>query len=68
MSSAYVFIIAGTSLQVYPAIGLIDFLSPQIHKYIVDKNPSNVPSHHNFIIIKNPATQGLEEVIRLLNV
>jgi NAD-dependent deacetylase len=66
MTTADLFILAGTSLQVYPAAGLIDFLPPGIPKYIIDKNPPFIPPQHNFIVIKNPATQGVEEVKNVL--
>ncbi len=66
MTTADIFILAGTSLQVYPAAGLIDFLLPGIPKYIIDKNPPYIPPHHNFIVIKSPATKGMEEVKILL--
>jgi NAD-dependent deacetylase len=66
MATADVFILAGTSLQVYPAAGLIEFLPPGISKYIIDKNPPYIPPHHNFIVIKKPATQGVEEVKNIL--
>ena len=62
MSTADIFILAGTSLQVYPAAGLIDFLPPGIPKYIIDKNPPYIPLHYNFTIIKKTATEGMEEV------
>jgi NAD-dependent deacetylase len=67
MATADVFILAGTSLQVYPAAGLIEFLPPGISKYIIDKNPPYIPPHHNFIVIKKPATQGVEEVKNILH-
>lgn len=66
MSTADIFILTGTSLQVYPAAGLIDFLPPGIPKYIIDKNPPYIPPHYNFIIIKKPATEGMEEVKNIL--
>jgi len=62
MITADVFILAGTSLNVYPAASLIDFLPQGIPKYIIDKNPPFIPPHHNFTVIKEPATQGVEEV------
>ncbi len=62
MSGADIFILAGTSLQVYPAAGLIDFLPPGIPKYIIDKNPPYIPPHHNFTVIEKPATEGMEEI------
>lgn len=61
MAIADYFILAGTSLQVYPAAGLIDFLPPGIPKYIIDKNPPYLPPNYNFVIIKKPATEGMEE-------
>lgn len=67
MTTADVFVLAGTSLQVYPAAGLIDFLLPAIPKYIIDKSPPYIPPHHNFIVIKKPATEGMEEVKKILN-
>lgn len=51
MSQADIFVLVGTSLQVYPAAGLIDNLPNGIPKYIIDKNPPIVPNHHNFQII-----------------
>lgn len=62
MSTADIFILAGTSLQVYPAAGLIDFLPAGISKYIIDKNPPSIPPHYNFTVISKTATEGMEEV------
>jgi len=62
MCGADLFILAGTSLQVYPAAGLIDYLPGFIPKYIIDKNPPYIPPHHNFYIIKNSATEGMKEL------
>lgn len=66
MSTADVFILAGTSLQVYPAAGLIDYLPRRIHKYIIDKNPPYIPPQHNSTVINKPATEGVEEVKKIL--
>jgi NAD-dependent deacetylase len=66
MSTADIFILAGTSLQVYPAAGLIDFLPPGISKYIIDKNPPSIPSNHNFTVIKKTATAGMTDVKNIL--
>jgi NAD-dependent deacetylase len=66
MSHADVFILAGTSLQVYPAAGLIDYLQDNIPKYIIDKEPPYIPPHHNFHVLKKSATEGVEELIKKL--
>jgi len=66
LSTAGIFILVGTSLQVYPAAGLIEYLPTGIPKYIIDKNPPFIPPHHNFTVIKNNATEGVEEVTKIL--
>lgn len=62
MSGADIFILAGTSLQVYPASGLIDYLPRDIPKYIIDTKPPFVPQHHNFHVITASATAGMKEL------
>jgi NAD-dependent deacetylase len=64
-STADVFILVGTSLQVYPAAGLIDFLPAGIPKYIIDKNPSFIAGN-DFIVIEKLATEGVEKVKKLI--
>ncbi|MEP7253116.1 MAG: Sir2 family NAD-dependent protein deacetylase [Ginsengibacter sp.] len=66
MSQADAFILAGTSLQVYPAAGLIDYLPDGIPKYIIDKKPPYVPPHHNFHTIAKSATEGMKELTGIL--
>ena len=66
MTTADVFILVGTSLQVYPAAGLIEYLPEGISKYIIDKNPPYIPPHHNFTVIRKTATEGMGEVKDLL--
>lgn len=66
LPSAHIFILVGTSLQVYPAAGLIEYLPAGIPKYIIDNNPPYIPPHHNFTIIKETATKGMVEVKKRL--
>jgi NAD-dependent deacetylase len=66
MSQADIFVLVGTSLQVYPASGLIDYLPLDAPKYIIDKNPPYIPAHHNFHAIKKNATEGVEELKKIL--
>lgn len=66
MATADVFLLAGTSMQVYPAAGLIDYLPAGIPKYIIDKNPPLLPEHYNFHVLKNTATRGVEELMQIL--
>jgi NAD-dependent deacetylase len=66
MSRTDIFILAGTSLQVYPAAGLIDYLPADVAKYIIDTNPPHIPPHHNFHVIKKSATEGVAELVKKL--
>jgi NAD-dependent deacetylase len=66
MTDADVFLLAGTSLQVYPAAGLIDYVPTDVPKYIIDKNPPYIRPHHNFHVITKSATEGVEELLRIL--
>jgi NAD-dependent protein deacetylase/lipoamidase len=66
MSEAEIFVLVGTSLQVYPAAGLIEYLSPGIPKYIIDKNPPYIPRHHGFHVLKEPATTGMMKLVKIL--
>ena len=66
MAQADVFALVGTSLQVYPASGLIEYLPVNIPKFIIDKNPPYLPQHHNFYEIKGSATEGVIELKNIL--
>jgi NAD-dependent deacetylase len=65
---ADIFIIIGTSLQVYPAAGLLDLIPSKAEKYLVDPNVS-VNSVRNFDVIRARANSGVPELVdRLLKV
>lgn len=66
MQTADVFILAGTSLQVYPAAGLMEYLPHDVPKYIVDKKIPPVDRYKNIIPIEQPATEGMKIVMELL--
>jgi NAD-dependent deacetylase len=66
MMEADIFILVGTSLQVYPAAGLMEYLPAGIPKYIVDKKIPPVDQYENITAIEKPATEGMLEVERLL--
>jgi NAD-dependent deacetylase len=58
--SADIFIVVGTSLVVYPAAGLIDYVNSDAFKYIVDPNKPNVYGiHKNLEFITQKATKGM---------
>lgn len=67
MMEADIFILIGTSLQVYPAAGLIHFLPAEIPKYIIDKKIPAVHGILNVHIIEKPATEGVAELLSILH-
>ncbi|MFZ4771692.1 MAG: SIR2 family NAD-dependent protein deacylase [Ferruginibacter sp.] len=68
MTAADIFVIIGTSLQVYPAAGLIHYVPLDIPKYIIDKKIPAVSSYPNLFIMEKSATEGVQELIGLLNI
>ncbi len=66
MSKADIFILVGTSLQVYPAAGLIDYVQEDVPKYIIDKKIPPVNRYRNIITIEKSATEGVGELLKLL--
>lgn len=58
------FVVIGTSLQVYPAASLLQYVKPQVPIYIID--PNDIYSWRKAIHIKEKATVGVEKLIQLL--
>jgi len=65
--TADILIIIGTSMQVYPAAGLKDFVPLNTPIFFIDPKP-NIESSKNLIVIADAATIGVQKVIKLLNV
>lgn len=62
-------IIVGTSMQVYPAAGLVGFAPPFARIYYVDPNPSinyELSLMGNLRVIAEPATTGIPKVVEEL--
>jgi len=59
MASADIFVLIGSSLAVYPAAGLVDFVKPQVKKYVIDKKIPEVSRYSNVIRIEKTATEGV---------
>jgi NAD-dependent deacetylase len=60
VSSADIFVVIGTSLQVYPAAGLINLAKPSIPKFIIDKKIPYTSALQNLTIIEKPASEGVK--------
>ena len=67
-SQAEVFVVIGTSLQVYPAAGLIDFVPAGVPIFYIDPKPADITLYRSPIeIIANSATQGVATLLQKLN-
>ncbi|WP_299513703.1 NAD-dependent deacylase [Mucilaginibacter sp.] len=63
---ADIFILVGSSLAVYPAAGLINYVPNNVPKYIVDPNIPDINRLNNMIKIEEKATIGVPELVRRL--
>lgn len=61
---ADIFVVIGTSLQVYPAASLMQFVRPGVPVYYIDPNPGPVPA--NVKIIRAKATEGMRQLTDIL--
>jgi NAD-dependent deacetylase len=62
---ADIFMVVGTSLQVYPAAGLMQYAPKSIPYYYVDPNPRinwELQSKSNLHVIEEPASTGVAKV------
>lgn len=66
MQQADVFVLVGTSLAVYPAAGLVDYIPHDVKKYVLDKSIPAVSRYRNVIPIEKPATQGAADLLSYL--
>ena len=62
---ADIFLVVGTSLNVYPAAGLIDFVGSSVPKYIIDPNDVKT-SRKDIRFIKERASIGVEQLVNEL--
>ncbi|HSM62795.1 MAG TPA: NAD-dependent deacylase [Gillisia sp.] len=65
VQKADVLIIVGTSMQVYPAAALLDFVKDRVPVYFVDPKPA-IHSHNSISIISENATIGIPELVERL--
>lgn len=63
IQSADYVVIVGTSLNVYPAAGLIDYMNEEAPGYIIDPDDIKLSDKLNIRHIKGKATECIDEVI-----
>lgn len=64
--AADIFVVVGTSLAVYPAAGLVNYVSSNTPKYIIDKKIPYTSPMENLVLIEKPATEGIGDLRKLL--
>ena len=67
MRTADIFVLVGSSLQVYPAAGLVDYVPAHVTKYIIDKKIPYTSTPPNFYFFEKPATEGVGELVKLFS-
>lgn len=65
-ADADVFIVAGTSMVVYPAAGLVDYVRPEVPKFIIDPNKPQLTHVRNVEYITEKASTGMVKVRDIL--
>ncbi|MFY0685534.1 MAG: NAD-dependent deacylase [Cyclobacteriaceae bacterium] len=64
--SADIFMVIGTSMLVYPAAGLLDYVASEIPKFIIDPQIPNLSHYQNLRAFAEPASVGVPRVAKLL--
>jgi NAD-dependent deacetylase len=59
-STADIFVVIGSSLNVYPAAGLIEYAPKNASLWLIDPNDVYVSVNRNVEVIKEPASKGVE--------
>lgn len=66
VESADIFVVIGTSLVVYPAAGLLNYVRRGVPIYYIDPNPADVSGIPNLTVIKATATEGMKKLADML--
>ncbi len=65
-AEADVFVIIGSSLNVYPAAGLVQYTKPGCPVYLIDPNAVNLNGYRNITHIEKGASAGMRDLVKLL--
>ncbi|WP_298894192.1 NAD-dependent deacylase [uncultured Psychroserpens sp.] len=63
--TADILLIIGTSMQVYPAAGLMNYVKQSTRKFFIDPKPA-INSQPNLTVIADTATNGMEKLKSIL--
>lgn len=65
-SQADAFVIVGSSLNVYPAAGLVSYVSHDVPVFVVDPKEVHVPARRKIEVIQDVASKGVDVVAERL--
>jgi len=65
-AEAEILVIIGTSMNVYPAASLINYVSPSVPIYLIDPNEVSIAGSSRMSVIRKGASEGVDELIKLL--
>lgn len=68
VEKADIFVIIGTSMNVYPAAGLLNYVPRTAEVYLIDPKPVDTHSIRQIHIIQKGASEGVKELKKLLSV
>jgi len=60
VSAADILVIIGTSMNVYPAAGLINYVPGSAPIYVIDPNEVSIPGHSRIRVIQSSAGEGVQ--------
>lgn len=63
---ADIFVIIGTSLNVYPAAGLLHYAPASVDIYLIDPNPVEANTRRPIHVIRKGASEGVKELTGIL--
>lgn len=66
-AKADIFLVVGTSLVVYPAAGLVDFVRPEVPKFVVDPMIPPMTGVSNVQFVAEKASTGMKKVRQLID-
>lgn len=66
VETADIFVIVGTSLNVYPAAGLLNYVPRGAEVYLIDPKPVDAHSARDIHIIRKKATEGVQDLTDIL--
>ena len=66
VEKADVFVIIGTSMNVYPAAGLLNYVPRTAEVYLIDPKPVDTHTSRSIHVVRKGASEGVAELKHLL--